>query len=601
MAEPRLEDYEVKDEPSENEMDLNQYAIPEQASSIGTFLRGLTHLPAQSFNIQQQLTGGRKIPILREPGDIRNPFANFLGENIIPGTAGIKAFGVGEKLLSGLNRANQLRKISELTREEQFANQQANYAEDAHNNLVSMLKEAFGTANPESLQRQSNLAKQRISDFEIQPETPPKEIYPRLADETQRNLLPKAERAHKESIQNIQRYEKELSRALGLGETHDVALTEELIPALRANRQEISRGYDSLEKKMSTKNVVAPNTITSQEINNELIEIIKQGKLHSPEAMKLADELSNIGKNKTIPGDVYLRSTRTTRQLADEAMNRARKIGGSNPDERAKQEKISEDLNSRADAMEKHLEENVGEDVFPELRQLNSRWRSEVRSLDKNKLHRQIQADQGLSSKNLMQALRGNSLGQRHLQNMISKSPTALRNLVGRTYSDNPRGLLDLPQQEEQFVQKLPSIIGLREGLRQALQQEQESLKILESARARAKASEENAKQLAKMYEKDLSEEKAAQDIRNKNAETIKKIERLVKEVQEKEKSISDIKESLKNKNLKLNEKVQKSLELEMAKKDLKTIKNIGKNIIKLGVVSIIGSTAMKTLNKIFS
>lgn len=601
MAELKLEDYEFNEEPSNNEMELDQYATPEQASGMGTFFRGLTHLPAQSFNIQQQLTGGREVPVLREPGDVRNPAANFLGENILPGAAGMKALGIGGKLLSGLNRANQLRKVGELGREEQAANQQSSNADEAHNNLASMLQEAFGTSKPESLQRQSNLARQNMGELETQPESPPKEMYPRLGDDTQRNLLPEAERAHQQSVENRQRYEQELSRALGRGETHDVALTSELIPALRANRQEIGRGYDGLEQRMSNENVSTPNTRSTQEINKDLIETIKQGGLSSPEATKLVSELSEVGSNDTIPGDVYLRATRTTRQLASDAMNKARKVGGSNADERARQEEISNNLNERADQMEKHLEENVGEDVFPELRQLNSRWRNEVRSLDKNKLHRQIQADQGLSSRNLMQALRGNSLGQRHLNNMISRSPTALRNVVGRAYADNPRGLLDLPAQEEQFVQQMPGITGLREGLRRSLQQEQEALQAAESARSRATAAEENAKQLAKMFKKDLAEENAAQTVREKNAEIIKKIENLSKEAETKKMAAKELKDSLKNKKLKLNEKIEASMKLEKARKDLDAIKKVAFNLSKLAAAGTIGIATMKTLNKIFS
>ncbi len=596
----------------------------DHTTGLGAFLRSAARfIPETEHNLMEKfgLTGGAKLNLpdfVREKkGDIQHPFAEAAGTAAIPGTGIFKGLGLGGKLLSGLLRANNIKNIGNIGEQEQQAAQQAEEAGQQHGNLQSIMKEQFGTAEPTTLRRQANEAPNKMQETSpLAQEQAPQNIVPRLANETQRNVLPEAQQATQAAKAQRQQYEEEIRKSLGAGESHDVALSDELIPALKANRQEIGRGYEQLDSELAQHNIKIPNTGNAMEINRELMALVKSEgegvvggriKLTSPKAKELLKELSEIGKSKDIPADAYSRSIRSIKQLANETMQQARKVGGYNPEQRVELEGRAEELNDRAASMEKHLEEHVGDEFAPKLKHLNSRWRNEVRSLDKNKLHREIQKQEGIGGKDLAMKLRGNSPGQIHLRKMVSASPTALRNVIGRAYADNPQGLLELPAEVEQYVQKMPKLAGLRSGLRQALQAEQEAMQAEESARAQAKAAEADRKQLDKMYKQDLAAEAERQALREQNIKTREENARIEKEnakiqrdIYKKEAAIKQIKKSMENEKLSRDEHLRLKLKLNQAEKDLsvlkKILKGLGYTVLGLNGLGIVAGLTKKIL-----
>lgn len=592
----------------------------EKTSSIGAFLRSAGRMPHDLFTglgVPESAMSPLPEFLKEKKGDIQHPLAETAGSVAIPGVAAFKGLGLGGKLLSGLLRANNIKNIGSIGKQEQQAGQQAEEVGQLHGNLLSRMKEQFGTAEPTTLQRQANEAPNKMQQTShLAQEEPLQNIVPRLANETQRNLLPEAEQTTQLAKAQRQRYEEEIRKSLGAGESHDVALSDELIPALKANRQEIGRGYEQLDNELVQHNIKIPNTGNAMEINRELMALVKSEgegvvggriKLTSPKAKELLKELSEIGKSKDIPADAYSRSIRSIKQLANETMQQARKVGGYNPEQRVELEGRAEELNDRAASMEKHLEEHVGDEFAPKLKHLNSRWRNEVRSLDKNKLHREIQKQEGIGGKDLALKLRGNSPGQIHLRKMVNASPTALRNVIGRSYADNPQGLLELPAEVEQYVQKMPKLVGLRSGLRQALQAEQESLQAEESARAQVKSAEADKKQLDKMYKQDLAAEAERQTLRNQNMKTHEENARIQKEnmkiqrdIYKKQAAIKQIKESMENAKLSKDEHLRLKLKLSQAEKDLsvlkKILKGLGYTILGLNGLGVVTGLTKKIL-----
>ena len=226
-------------------------------------------------------------------------------------------------------------------------------------------------------------------------------------------------------------------------------------PMLRANRQEISRGYNNLEQEMAHENVTIPNTRDARQLTSQLSELIRNGGLHSEEATNLLRELDRVGENEFIPADVYLRAYRTSEQLARQANQKAYQVGKLTDEQRQQFRDLAERYENQANQMSQHLENNVGDDVLPRLEELNSRWANEVRALDRNPFHRKLATNNPINTPNMMQALRGDARGQAFLRQTIMSHPEALRNLIGHTYAENPEGLLNVPPEEMQYIEKI--------------------------------------------------------------------------------------------------------------------------------------------------
>jgi hypothetical protein len=169
-------DQEVTDQTAKPNNAPERYKIKEveqePTSFLGAALRSGARVIPEAVRSGMDLFGWRggdtsPLPdfVQKKPGDAQHPIAQFIGEIIGPGLIA-KEFGAGAKLLSGLNRANNVRKLGQFGEEESAAGQQSEAFSQQRKSLESMLQEKYGTSKPESLQRQANTARQSAQELE---------------------------------------------------------------------------------------------------------------------------------------------------------------------------------------------------------------------------------------------------------------------------------------------------------------------------------------------------------------------------------------------------------------------------------------------------
>src|SRR6185503_15921606 len=78
---------------------------------------------------------------------------------------------------------------------------------------------------------------------------------------------------HEKAIDFVNQNEKDISNHLNQGAAHDVRTARRVKEMEKANRQQISSGYDALEKDFSDKNVVIDNTEAIKQKNKDLMDL----------------------------------------------------------------------------------------------------------------------------------------------------------------------------------------------------------------------------------------------------------------------------------------------------------------------------------------
>jgi hypothetical protein len=598
---PSKEDWSQYDKYIPSNEDLGHYENDQDngtTTAFGAFGRSALKAPAQLTHTLMTALGLPAVsveeaaPTWFKEGDIQHPIAQTLGSVAVPyGIAG-KAIGLGAKGINAYRKLQDLKNQRSYKEQLGQATQESAENENAFNDFMERLKTAYGTKDEASLLRKANQASEKANEVQDLANEPLENISNRLPGATGEGLIPAAEAQTEQAANEIENVGSEIRPELRHNETHDVNLQRIINPILRANRQEISRGFNNLGEELSSQNVTIPNTNTAQELTSQLTDLIKNGGIHSEEATNLLKELDKVGKDEVIPADVYLRSYRTAEQLSREAMNRARQVGKLTDDQRKQFEDLAERYENQANQMSQYLEENVGEDVLPRLEELKSRWANEVRALDRNPFHRKLASNNPINTPNMMQALRGDARGQAFLRQIIMNNPEALRNLIGRTYANNPEGLLTAPPEEMQYIERLPSLMRLRQRLQQAQHQHGEALTREQQVREHVRNLEAENKRIAKGFEEDVAREKGKAEAKKLHTQLKEKQKNLERDIKI-NRQLREKKENSLKKSIELDEKVKQM------NADLERIKNASKEIAKLIVKGIVGVETINIVRKI--
>ena len=580
------EDQQIEDNPIQSISPSSRYKIKEieqePTSFLGAALRAGARVIPEAVRGGMDifgLRGGDTSPlpdfIQKKPGDAEHPIAQFIGKNIGPGLIA-KEFGAGAKLLSGLNRANNVRKLGQFGEEEAAAEQQADASSQQRKSLESMLQEKYGTSKPESLQRQANIAAEGAKELEPFANMEPYNASNRLPGATGEGFLEQAKR----SVQNIK--QKEIAPYLEQGIEHNVKFAERIANAGKDFKSNVSNRYENIKSNLENENVQLSNQRSANEIMKDLKKSISEGGLGSTEASQLAKELDTVGQNENVSAKDFFSAFRSNRQVASKIRSSSY---GKDAQEFDRLQERADRLDDLADKQEKILEETpFGGKVLKELKFANQEWR-QVKELEKNSLYNQIRSKGRVEGK-ILPKLAGSESGLSKLHEFLKNDPEAMKHLLGSEFAENPEAMLTASPRVKAYIESNPSLSGMRDRLMKAMEQVN-----------KAEANKLNLAKESQRIEKSYAEQAKKESIRQA---AIKDIQRLNKEVAEKEKAILDLKMSLMSEEMSLKEKINSSIKMAQVQKDRDALVKVIKGLSKVAITGIVGGAAIKVLSKIF-
>ncbi len=563
----------------QSNMDWSQYEIKddqpsmEHTSALGAGLRAAGRAPMDFAAFLGVPREKLVYPDFfhEKPYDIQYPGAKMIGQSVWP----LGAFGKIAKLISASNRIKNLSNVGNITQVSQQAENAANQAKQQHENLTSKLQEIYGTAKPETLQRQANSAVKSVE--ELKPQTNIESFNPanRLPGATGEGFLEQAN----QSLKNVKT--KEIEPYFGKNIEHKVNFAERIKNSGQIFKNEASSHYENIESNLKNENIELPNQRSASEIMTELKSIISEGGLGSTEAASLAKELENIGQNKIIGAKDFFSTFRSNRQLASKIRSSAY---GKDAKEFDRLQEKANKLDDIADKQEALLEAApFGKETLKELKVANQKWR-EVKNLEKNTLYKQIQ--KGRIEGKILPKLAGTEIGTSKLHEFLENDPEAMKALLGSEFAENPEAMLNVSPRVNAYIESNPALSGMKNRLEIALKKVNKATQDKEMFAKEAKRIEEG-------YEESVKKETVRQ-------KAVKDTHRLMQEITAKEKAALEIRQSMLNKNMKLADKINASLKLEQVQKDLNLLKKVALATGKVAITGVIGAATMKIINKIF-
>lgn len=446
---------------------------------------------------------------------------------------------LGKSLPELYRRAKGTGNVEHLEEQAAIARTRHEEAEAEHARMAKILQGIYGKSEPEPFKYDIYKANQQINELHPQTEWMSKNQANLLPNPSEEHLIPMASK-------ELELSEREINEYLGKGKTHDVEAAKEINREVEENKKEIGSLYDHIELDLKNKNVVLSNGRDAKQVMRDISEAFKGGSQNSDLLVKLNDELKAAGKSQEIPADKFLVAYRTASRLAGRTRRDAYKTGIS----REEHEKLvmkADELDTKVEEMKKVLESGVGKEVLKNLSTANTRWRTEVVPLNRNKAYQDIRNKGRIDTKNIMWELRGTAPGNDILNNIINKSPSLLRNVVGQRYAANPHGLLGASEQELRYINKLPQL----QGMLSRLEKTANNLKTAKETSAKYKTINERIEDSLKNHQ-----------------EKVRKMNKLALEIQEKTHVVSYLEKLLENKFLSKEEKVKVESALKAAKKD---------------------------------
>ncbi len=398
----------------------------------------------------------------------------------------------------------------------------------------------------------------------------------RLPGATGESLVPEAQ-------SNTTNIESQIQRYLGHGEQqHDVDYQNSMNQLIRQGRSQLSEGYNDLRNQFNDRNVEITSTKSVKDIQQELRKLISEGGYDNPEARELANQLQSADKGKTVPASKLLTQFQTADKLAKLATQKSfERNQNLTQEQREFFSKQAEQFREQAEKIASLLEEQVNPEFRNQLQQLNSGWR-QYASLYKNPLARKIESGRGISGNNILNQLRGEDIGQRLLRSLTLSNPEANHAAIAHTYASNPRGLLESPQYEQQFIQQNTSLPQYQRQLQESIQGEQRAQKL-------AFERQEEAYRVERAYQEDVELEKIKSEAK-----------KIASEIEKWNQAIKDFEKALKNEKLTLKEKMEIGARLNDARKNVNRLKSIGKKALGYSLIAGIGDTAINKFLNIF-
>ena len=513
-------------------MAIGAYSIPQFAmnapSNVGRVL--------QHYGLQQKEDVDKipRAPNLAEdlfgqnmgeqkPGDTLLQNAPVIAEGVHSGGEGMaratnSAVGAVGNLVSGKNKYAALKEKLGITNKEnelKAAQDALDKVTEEHRASVNSEKEAkatsyqngVGTTNPDKMIGDINQHEQTLKDLNQnitglnhQMENVPKPTTLPEADTTPQETAQAATAAregsaqnvtaaqdtHDAAVDNLSNINHSIGEHLNRNAVHDVRASEAIDETLKANKDEIGKGFQNLIDDFKNREVKIDNTSAIDKKTQDLMDLVTNHQAHSKEALQLFTELDDLKKQENPNAADYLTAYQAASQYAREARSKAYQTG-MNAEERAAWKQKYEELDDKVDEMGKSLEESVGKENFQELKGLRSRYRNEVVPLFGNSIYQKLHKYNQMSG-DIIKSLRGDKEpGNVIIKNVIKNNPEILKNAVGQRFNGakRPEEILNPNEEMKKYIDRMPE-------LQQLTNQHKAAKETIDNANKTLKAANEN-------------------------------------------------------------------------------------------------------------
>lgn len=403
--------------------------------------------------------------------------------------------------------------------------------------LINALKkqyaeQAAGLSKPESITRKIN---ERMSDInEMEPDTqiPFRQTENLLQSPEQFNTREAAQQTTREAQERL----RDVHHMMEPGATHDVEFANRFQENVRHIKRQIQRTtYDPAYSYAENQHVAIPRVGAIEDIDTQLREAtgnLFERNPHQFEELRNSLISQRGGTHDLVPMTDYLGQWKATRHAANRAQSLSRKEG--EPDQ-AFWEREGRNLQNLADRQLELLRNHMPENLFNGLLRGNQLWRENVTPLYGNKIYEQSKNARGSKGRgridvsNIMHELRGNEAGQRLARQITLSDPELNRLAISHTYSAHPERLLNLNQNESQFLNAHPGLGPAVEHLRQARFNENIANRLHEN---RQTISQES-------HARFIKEETPRQKQRQKAIEESNKLKKEIEDLQSKREKLS--------------------------------------------------------------
>lgn len=385
-------------------------------------------------------------------------------------------------------------------------------------------EQGAGLNNPEGITRKINEKTGLIDQNESNAQVPFRQTENLLESPQQFNTRETAQNATREATDRL----RDVHYMMEPGATHDVQFANRFQDNVRHIKNQIQRTtYEPAYQYAQSQHVALPRVGEIEAIDQRLRDVTGNLFERNPNQF---EELRNSlirqsgGGHDLVPMTDYLGQWKATRNAANRARSLSRKEG--EPDQ-AYWEREHRNLQNLADRQLDILQNHMPATLFNGLMEGNRLWRENVTPLYGNKIYEQsknIRGSKGrgrLDISNIMHELRGNEAGQQLARQITLSDPELNRLAISHTYSENPEGLLNLNQNESEFLNNHPRLRPAVENLRQSRFNEHIANRVHENRQQTAQES----------HRRFLEEEVPKQKQRQKSLEKIEKLNGEIKDL----------------------------------------------------------------------
>lgn len=468
------------------------------------------------------------------------------------------------------NRISSLRNLDRLRHEGKISQEQYNHAVKNEESLKDLLKrqglQGHAGELEAQLPEQKELANQLTENINNTPEVILNNMLPAPTGE---DIVPNAENILKTHAQKMAEKEQNISSFLGEGNAHRKQVARILNPILEQRQTEIGKGFNEYIEDLKDKNVTLTNGRDAKAITAELKNAISKGGFESSEVKKLAQELEEIGKNKSdkMPADRFVAAYRTLQGMANKTRSSAY---GKNPEEFNRLTERANEMDADVKRMEDIIDNGLGTENIKNLNTLKHRYATEVAPLFKNKFYQHLQANnkaptnmmEQLTNEPYVRSTNPNKVtGTQILNNIIKNNPELLKNVIGERYAHKPHELPHFDETANEYIDHLPEIKQHINEYKQLLNENKSHIENV--ARAKIKSQEEA--QEAERVNKGYKETQKQQELRQNNVSKLKEINEKINAL---ERYIPELKKSSNAKNISLRKKMDIESKISKAEKD---------------------------------
>ena len=432
---------------------------------------------------------------------------------------------------------------------------QAQQANIEQNSLIDAMQkrnieENAGFGTPEGITRGITQREGKIEQLKPSANTEQEPTENLLNWPTGEESLKLAEKNKKDEPKMMRHY---LRQGLNENESPDVELAKEINSNYKNKKQYIQKEGYNYGKEWSDKNYLSiPRKGNIKLLQDEIKKYKNDPKMQEILRTKGSELFKQPEGKDLIKGSDFIAQWQDTNRAAGRAWSRGYKEG--EPDQLFWRNK-AEELQELSDKQLKILEQQLPSDIYKRLKWAQKAWREEIIPFRGNKVFEQARNLGRVDVPNIPEELRGEGRGQEKMKEFILSNPRLTRLALANSHSENPTSLLNPKPSEYDFINKLPSL----QGMANRLKENNNSLEIAKAYHEAMKSNRYRTEGLHKdILNKQLERQKSIQKINkyeNEIKSLTKKKENLEKEYkrgiitkQEFENLDEQYKEAMKNK-----------------------------------------------------